>query len=371
MDEARYSILFDGVTLAGMPDRIVKANLAQLFKRDPSEIDALFSNEAVVLKRGLTAEEAASYIHDLRQAGAIARKTREIPEKPVPPKPAVLSLVEDPTRDKQPASTANANTTGAPKAGQAATGNPWDSPADFWGAPAASSAPSSSASLDNARSRPSDLRQDDFFGGGTANTPRRPPPSSGGDYCELKYITLEGRLGRIRYIGWALGGYLAILAGVLCIAILGALMGKLALVFGFVLAVTATVFYITLTVRRLHDVNLSGWWLLLLVAVSIAIVATGPSPAAPPSAEFAAFAKRIGTLVFIVSAFSLFLYLKGGTAGDNNYGPPPPPNGLGVTILAVLSIIFSICAGIQSFNNGFEQNLNQNIQDAPATEPEA
>jgi uncharacterized membrane protein YhaH (DUF805 family) len=354
MDEARYSILFDGVTLAGMPDKIVKANLARLFKRELSEIDALFGSDAVILKRGLSAEEATRYIQDLRQAGAIARKSREVPEKPVPPKPAVLALVDEPPKTNQDE---------AVKAT-----NPWDSPGNFWGASPASSGSSTSTSSANtrqndARSRPSDLRQDEFFGGsappGSQSTRRS--PASNGDYCALDYISVEGRLGRIRYLGWGFGGGLALAGGFFCVAVLAALMGKLAIIPGVILGITGIAFSITLTVRRLHDVNLSGWWILLpFILVAWGALTRAQSPT------------LLGVLGIANLIITLYLCLKGGTFGNNNYGPPPPPNSLGVTILAFIVIILYALAFVLGFNKG--KGLNRNIRPdwrEPTSEPEA
>lgn len=55
--------------------------------------------------------------------------------------------------------------------------------------------------------------------------------------------------------------------------------------------------YISLTVRRLHDINKSGWWYLICSALSLCC--------------------GIGAIIFIV-----FLCMDG-TVGPNNYGPDP------------------------------------------------
>ena len=57
-----------------------------------------------------------------------------------------------------------------------------------------------------------------------------------------------------------------------------------------------TVYFVsTVTVRRLHDINKTGWWVLL---------------------QFIPLINLIAVTVFI------FWFCKKGTPGENNYGPP-------------------------------------------------
>ena len=63
-----------------------------------------------------------------------------------------------------------------------------------------------------------------------------------------------------------------------------------------------------LLIQRSHDMNISGWW------------------------SFAAFIPFVG----------LFWLFNGGTLGPNRWGAPPPPNTMGVKIIALFFPILAI-----------------------------
>ncbi|QYX55714.1 DUF805 domain-containing protein [Roseovarius sp. SCSIO 43702] len=135
------------------------------------------------------------------------------------------------------------------------------------------------------------------------------------DTClRRKYATFQGRAARSEY--WVF--YLFQVAG---IALFGSLAyytfyanpSTLVLDFGnwpvltwltlapLVLFILATLLpAISVTVRRLHDRNLSGWWYLVYII-------TGAIP----------FIERIAVLVFF------FVTVMKGTEGENKYGPDP------------------------------------------------
>lgn len=139
-----------------------------------------------------------------------------------------------------------------------------------------------------------------------------------------------GRIGRARALAYSFPIMLPLFA----IGIAAALIGlKSMLAVGVVLAVAAVVtlwFSLRLMVLRLHDVNLSGKWILGFVALM---------------GVAGALQKPI--FVLIVSACSwlasLVIYcLLPGTVGDNDYGPPPPPNTPLVNIGAGLFIVLQL-----------------------------
>jgi uncharacterized membrane protein YhaH (DUF805 family) len=147
----------------------------------------------------------------------------------------------------------------------------------------------------------------------TAN-PYDPPLAAVGDVVEEEYqpvktFSASGRIGRARYVGYTVGWTLlvAALAGVLMT--LTVTTGLAAL--GFLPAMGAYALLIAiqllLTIQRCHDFNVSGWLCLLLLI--------------PP--------------------LNLVFWFMPGTSGPNRFGPPPPPNGTGVIVLAlILPIIF-------------------------------
>ena len=114
--------------------------------------------------------------------------------------------------------------------------------------------------------------------------------------CFEKYATIQGRARRAEYWWFYLFIIIAyivvsVVAGVLSaiIPILGAVaFGALALG-----AIAILIPSICVTVRRLHDQDRSGWWILI------------------------AFVPAIGGIVLLV-----FMILRG-TEGDNRFGPDP------------------------------------------------
>jgi uncharacterized membrane protein YhaH (DUF805 family) len=62
----------------------------------------------------------------------------------------------------------------------------------------------------------------------------------------------------------------------------------------------ATIPAIAVTVRRFHDHNISGWWYLLLLALNL-----------------------IPYIGFLASLATLWVLVRGGTWGPNDYGPDP------------------------------------------------
>ncbi|MBT8459557.1 MAG: DUF805 domain-containing protein [Boseongicola sp.] len=112
--------------------------------------------------------------------------------------------------------------------------------------------------------------------------------------CFQKYISIEGRAARSEYwyfflfyilVNFALGPIDATLFGGGIAAPLGTL---------FMLAVFLP--FTTVGIRRLHDRDMSGWWMLLM------------------------FIPAIGSLALLV------LFVLPGSAGPNTFGPDPLGN---------------------------------------------
>lgn len=106
-----------------------------------------------------------------------------------------------------------------------------------------------------------------------------------------KFLTTFGRASRSEYWWFALFNLTAIV-GILLVAstVLGDTVGIfLAGTAGLILLIPS----LTVAIRRLHDRNMSGWWLLL------------------------AFIPNLGQLALFI------LYALPGTAGPNRFGPDP------------------------------------------------
>jgi uncharacterized membrane protein YhaH (DUF805 family) len=148
-------------------------------------------------------------------------------------------------------------------------------------------------------------------------SPYQPPrgaitPVTPDRYGEIKLLSVRGRLGRLRYLGYsvALGLLVNLVAGLLggmAAVFLGGDPGEWLAVGVFVaLAALAVLISIMLGIQRLHDFDASGWWSLLNLV---------------PLANLILY---------------LVLLIMPGTPGANRFGDPTPPNTLGVILLALL-----------------------------------
>jgi uncharacterized membrane protein YhaH (DUF805 family) len=140
-------------------------------------------------------------------------------------------------------------------------------------------------------------------------------------YQEMKYWSAKGRIGRLRYLAYSVGGYIIlILVAMLIGGVLGFLgNGSIAGVAGMATSIPYFVFTILLAIRRAHDMNWSGWTVFLL-------------------------------LIPLVGLLWLF---KSGSPGVNQFGLPPPPNTLGVKILAfgapVLMVVLIFAVALPAY----------------------
>ena len=146
-----------------------------------------------------------------------------------------------------------------------------------------------------------------------------------------KYADFTGRAPRAEFWWYILGVIIVSIVARIIDDLIGMTLvgpyGPLSLI----LAVGLLVPNIAVGVRRLHDTNRSGWWLLLpFVPYCLAFVlggaammggaATGSGAAAMAGAGIAGFFLIIGLVCAIVI---LVFYCLPGTPGDNRFGPNP------------------------------------------------
>lgn len=132
----------------------------------------------------------------------------------------------------------------------------------------------------------------------------------GTDYAALNFFSATGRIGRLRYLAYLVGvGFLINVA----VGIVSAIFIAINPALGFIASLLGWIpllwFSILCGIKRAHDFNASGW---------LSIVSLIP---------------LIGTLIFA---------LVPGSQGDNNYGPPPPPNNWAVRVLGLLLPVIAI-----------------------------
>jgi len=120
------------------------------------------------------------------------------------------------------------------------------------------------------------------------------------EYQEIQMWSASGRIGRLRYLAYSTGAFL--LVGAFA-GLAGAILDQsFAAILAIVVYIAALVFSVIAGIQRSHDMDWSGWTLLL-------------------------------NFIPLVGFIWIF---KPGSAGANKYGAPPPPNPLGVKILGLL-----------------------------------
>lgn len=294
MSDSRYTILFTGEILPGFSVDTVKANLAALFKSDSSKIEALFSGQPVPLKRNLPDAEADKYVAALQRAGAQASKQREAMHL------ELVATNEHPADDE-------------PQPGLAASGPGMTCPKCGHVQPSASECSACGIIIEKYLARMAQTAQASPAAG---SSPYTPPQSmvdtAGEEYAALKVFSLDGRIGRVRYLGWTMATLL--LAGLVSLIAMGVVL--ISPVLGSLLMLPLVIAWVVVSiqigVQRLHDMGWSGWlWLLNFVPVANTVLA-------------------------------LLLLLMPGHAAANRYGPPPPPNSRGVVALAWSALLIPL-----------------------------
>ena len=98
--------------------------------------------------------------------------------------------------------------------------------------------------------------------------------------------------------------------------------GGVAIIGGIFFLVAIIAFYVSifsLSVRRLHDRNKSGWWVLFVFIISAALGAVGEMLKGSDGVQIA-----VGLASLIISIWFLIeVGFRKGTIGANNYGPDP------------------------------------------------
>lgn len=133
-------------------------------------------------------------------------------------------------------------------------------------------------------------------------------------YYDPKMMSFSGRIGRIRYLAYALGMYLLFGLAIGGVAAIASLFPKSAANVVLLLIITPAyialiVYFFSLAKRRLNDINLSGWFVL------------------------------VGLIPIVNFIFGLVLMFWPGTPAINRFGPMPSRNNSGVLLVSVLGFV--------------------------------
>ena len=155
-----------------------------------------------------------------------------------------------------------------------------------------------------------------------------------------RYAEFSGRSRRTEYWMWILFQILIAIGVFVLMMLLGGsalmsgdpgamvAMGGLALLVYALYGIVQLAFLIpslAVAVRRLHDTNRSGWWILApLAPYLLVIVAASMAVSSPDAAGFAGIFALLGGLAALGLGLTVlvFMFLEG-TKGPNRYGPDP------------------------------------------------
>ena len=142
-----------------------------------------------------------------------------------------------------------------------------------------------------------------------------------------KYADFTGRAPRAEYWWYVLGLIIAFVV----LSIIEGILGIKGMVFGVYGPLTCLLWLATIVpgiavgVRRLHDTNRTGWWILAPLAPYILILLGGglavSSPDSPGAGGAIALIGMAG--VAILGLMLLVFYFLEGTKGPNKYGADP------------------------------------------------
>ena len=160
------------------------------------------------------------------------------------------------------------------------------------------------------------------------NTPYSPPNATVADAAvtqdEVNIFSFNGRIGRLRYLAYSFGfGMLGtmLMGSIIGVAAISLGEGAQMVAIGFVyfLGLIGMVFLaVMFAIKRLHDLEQSGWLSLIL------------------------FVPLVGVL------FTLYLWFAPGTKSANRFGNPPVANSGGVIATVVLIPLTFVLIGILS-----------------------
>ena len=311
--ELRVDLVFDGQVLAGFDPAQVQRAIAERFKLDDQRRERMFSGVPYVVKRAMAPADATRYIDlfatlgaRLRPQGGAARSDGKMPT-PVagPERGGPAAAARRPASPTGPATGASGSSPGtpsaaarpaSPKTGAASAPGLALLPADA--APAPRPEP---AARPHEHERAQTREQDSALPVAPLIVMDAPPRVFG--------FGLSGRLARRPYGAGALFGWAAMRWGLT--GILHHPRPAMVLLIGLGMLVAA-LWTFRLTVLRLHDVGLSGWWVLV-----------GAVP-------------LVGTLA------GLLLGMVPGSQGDNRFGAEPDP---GSPVLRMVVAVAVACIG--------------------------
>lgn len=135
-----------------------------------------------------------------------------------------------------------------------------------------------------------------------------------------KYAVFSGRAPRAEY--WWF--YLATLIGGFIADGVDAAVGTE--VVSLIVSLALLIPWVAVSVRRLHDIDRSGWWMMILLLPFLALVVAFALDPATSSETFAGMPGAVvaGLIGVLIAGITLLIFMvTAGTEGPNEYGPDP------------------------------------------------
>ena len=133
------------------------------------------------------------------------------------------------------------------------------------------------------------------------------------------YVDFQGRCAR-RDFWYFVVGYVVLYIGV---AIVQSIILSSALLTGL-LSLAMLLPGLGIAVRRLHDIDRSGWWILIgVVPGFLAILSTAIALMSGSIGLGFGLMGLVGLVGLAAAVLLIYWYAQPGTAGDNQFGPPP------------------------------------------------
>jgi uncharacterized membrane protein YhaH (DUF805 family) len=144
---------------------------------------------------------------------------------------------------------------------------------------------------------------------------------------EPKLFSLTGRIGRLRMVAYNLSLGMIAMVGAFAVVFLGvALHTAFLIILGALVFIPMLVLSIGFSVRRLNDLNHSGWWVLI------------------------SFIPVLGWL------YGLYVLFAPGSKGSNEYGAAPAQNPTWVKVCALILPVLFIGLMIAAMSTGVYQS---------------
>ena len=163
-------------------------------------------------------------------------------------------------------------------------------------------------------------------------------------YGDINIFSFKGRLGRLRFFvyGLVLTFVMQLISIPFGISMFTGNYGNPAIfnIITFIISIVSMIIGALWTIQRMHDINLSGWWYLIILLPMLFLVAypaiiefgPGTSPTTPD--VMMPMGIGLGIVGIVIGIFFLALWFIPGSAGSNRFGPPPPPNSTAVKVIA-------------------------------------